>query len=185
MSKRRFKWLWIILALLFLFEAWFWDTCQAIWRGSFLYQYWKRFEPRFRVWLLEKPIWVSLCVFLIPILVIEPFQILCLWLIAEHYIFTGVMFLVIAKFIGLGLFAIAFDLTRDKLLTSPLLFKFYHVIMAWRLWAHELTQPYTELLRQTIHRLKVRLTTNSSLSHRIQHYKELLIRLRTRVRPPK
>jgi hypothetical protein len=156
-----------------LFEAWFWDTCQAIWRGSFLYQYWKRFEPRFRAWLLEKPIWISLCVFLIPILLIEPFQILCLWLIAEHYIFTGVMLLVIAKFIGLGLFAIAFDLTREKLLTSPLLFKFYHMIMAWRLWAHEL------------YRLKVRHTTNSSLSHRIQRYKELLIRLRARVRSPK
>ena len=185
MSKHKFKWLWIILALLFLFEAWFWDYCQSLWHNSALYLHWKRFEPRFRAWLFQKPVWVSLTVFLIPVIVIEPFQIFALSLMANHRLFAGVMILVLAKFIGLGFFAIVFDLTRAKLLTSPLISKAYLVIMAWRLWAHELTKPYAELIRTYIERMKLRVKSNAKFSARLQRYKQILIRLKARLHSQK
>lgn len=185
MSKRRLKWLWIILALLLLFEAWFWDSCQALWRQSALYLSWTRFGPRFRAWLFQKPLWVSLTVFLIPVIVIEPFQIFSLWLMANHHFFAGLMILLLAKFIGLGFFAIIFDLTRDKLLTSALISKLYHLIMAWRLWAHELTKPYAQVIRGYIDQLKIRARTSGAFSNHLRHYKQFLLRLKDRLKSQK
>jgi hypothetical protein len=83
-----------------------------------------------------------LVIFLIPVVIIEPMPTVCVYLIARGHLFLGIVGFVALKFLGLGLIAVLFDLTRDKLLSMPWFAWVYAKFVAFHAFAHALVAPY-------------------------------------------
>jgi hypothetical protein len=139
--RRLFKPLWVLLAVIFLIEAWLWDHLEPV-----VERVVARIPFRaFKHWLAEKistlsPA-VTLIVFVVPVILLFPLKLLGLWLLANEYWAGAVMLMVFAKFLGLGVTAFVFDVTRPKLLQMRWFAKLYEWILALRAKAAELVNP--------------------------------------------
>ena len=98
-----------------------------------------------------------LLIFIIPVIVILPFKLVALWLIAHGRIVLGVATFIAAKFAGVGVFAFLFDICRDKLLTMNWLRRIYDFVMSLRNWAHRLIDPYKAQFRELMASMRARL----------------------------
>ncbi len=138
---RLFKPLWVLLAVIFLIEAWLWDHLEPI-----VERVVARIPLRaFKHWLAEKISRLSpamtLIVFVVPLILLFPLKLVGLWLLAHEYWVSAVTMMVFAKFLGLGVTAFIFDLTRTKLLQMQWFAKIYAWLLALRAKAAELVNP--------------------------------------------
>ena len=152
--RRWLRPLWIVLALLFLLEAWLWDHLEPIVARVVAVVPWGRLKGWIKRTIEHLPPWAALGVFVVPFLVLLPLKFLEVYLIAtRNWLGVGVV-LVLAKLLGLGVTAFVFDATRDKLLQMA----WFHRLYDWMMWArdraHELTEPVRERLRQMAWLLK-------------------------------
>ena len=116
MPRRLLQPLWILLAIIFLIEAWLWDHLEPIvaWVVSAI--------PlrRFKQWLAERVDTLSpamtLIVFIVPVLPLFPLKLVGLWLLTHEYWMSAVFTILFAKLLGVGVTAFVFDVTRPKLL---------------------------------------------------------------------
>lgn len=147
---------WFVCAALFLIEAWLWDTF-----GGFLARLvaiipFAAFKRAIANGLARLPAPLALLVFVPPILMIEPFKVLGLWLIAKHHVIFGVLAFVAAKLLGVGLIAFLFDATRSKLLSMPWFARFYEWVLEIRTRARAIIEPYKLRLRAALAPFKAR-----------------------------
>ena len=139
--RRLFKPLWVLLAVIFLIEAWLWDHLEPI-----VERVVARIPLRaFKHWLTEKigalsPA-MTLIVFVVPAILLFPLKLLGLWLLAHEYWLSAVTMMVFAKFLGLGVTAFIFDVTRPKLLQMRWFATLYEWVLALRAKAAELVNP--------------------------------------------
>jgi hypothetical protein len=139
--RRLFKPLWVLLAVIFLIEAWLWDHLEPV-----VERVVARIPFRaFKHWLAENISALSpamtLIVFIVPAVLLFPLKLLGLWLLANEYWASAVTLMVFAKFLGLGVTAFVFDLTRPKLLQMRWFAKLYEWVLALRAKAAELVNP--------------------------------------------
>ncbi len=145
----------VILAGLFLIEAWLWEQFVAL--GRVLVSYFP--YETLKSWVAGKisalPPPAVVPIFILPILVILPFKLFGLWLIGHHhhFILGGLVFLA-AKMAGLAVTAFLYDLTKDKLM----MMKWFRIVAAKasavKVWAHDFVAPYKAVLRARITALK-------------------------------
>ena len=64
-----------------------------------------------------------------------------LWLLAHQYWMSAVTTLLFAKFVGVGVTAFVFDVTRPKLLEMAWFEKLYEFVLALRAKCHALVEP--------------------------------------------
>ena len=141
MPRRLLQPLWILLAIIFLMEAWLWDHLEPIvaWVVSAI--------PlrTFKQWLAERVDTLSpamtLIVFIVPVLPLFPLKLVGLWLLAHKYWFSAIFTIIFAKLLGVGVAAFVFDVTRPKLLEMGWFEKLYDFIIALRAKAKELVDP--------------------------------------------
>jgi hypothetical protein len=136
----------LVLAAIFLFEAWVWQLCVALGRRIAALIPWERLKLRVKAFIGRLPAPAALAIFLIPVAIIEPFKVVSLALIADGHWVLGVLGFVALKFVGFGLIAIVFDLTREKLLTMPWFVRVYEVFLWVETWAHRLIAPYKQMV---------------------------------------
>jgi hypothetical protein len=149
--KRLARPLWVALALVFLFEAWLWDTLQpVVWRIVNVIP-WGRIKPAFVQWVDRLSPRATLVVFVIPFIVLLPVKFLELWLLATRQWIAAVIVLVAAKLVGVGMTAFIFDATRDKLLQMAWFRRLYEFFLWARDWAHEKIAPVTRQVREWSH----------------------------------
>ena len=129
------------LAAVFLFETWIWEACVALGRQLAELLPWDELKSSVRRGIDGLPPPAALLVFLIPVAIVEPLKIFCLGLFAHHHYVLGVVGFIALKFIGFGLIAFVFDLTRDKLLSMPWFVVVYDKLMAFHAYAHDLMAP--------------------------------------------
>ena len=139
--RRLFKPLWVLLAVIFLIEAWLWDHLEPI-----VERVVARIPLRaFKHWIAEKIASLSpaltLVVFVVPVVLLFPLKLVGLWLLANEYWISAVTMMVFAKFLGLGVTAFVFDVTRPKLLQMQWFAKLYEWVLALRAKAAELVNP--------------------------------------------
>ena len=122
-----------ILALFVLFEEWLWDVLATIayWLSYLLHL------KRFDAWLSSLNPLPALCAFFIPLIIITPFNLLALFLLAHGAIIQGVVLEMIIKLIGTLLIARVFRLTKPALLTFSWFFWIYNTITSLLTWAHD------------------------------------------------
>ena len=76
---RLFKPLWVLLALVFLFEAWLWEHLRPLVAWVVGLIAWDRLKARVAAWIEHLPPYATLLVFLVPIILLFPVKLLRLW----------------------------------------------------------------------------------------------------------
>src|SRR3954454_10463044 len=139
--RRLLQPLWVLLAIVFLIEAWLWDRLEPI-VARFV-----ALIPlhEFKQWLAERVDTLSpamtLIVFIVPVIPLFPLKLVGLWLLAHEYWISAILTIVFAKFVGVGIAAFIFDVTRPKLLEMAWFEKLYEFVMGLRAKAKALIDP--------------------------------------------
>jgi hypothetical protein len=138
----------LLLAILFLFEAWVWDGCVAIARGLAALIPWTAFKARVKALIAFIPAPVVLVLVGVPFAFVELIKPVFLWIAATGHPIFGLSAYVIAQFVGVGVIAAMFDLTRDKLMEMPLFVWCYGKVMIFHDFADRLIAPYKEAAKR-------------------------------------
>jgi hypothetical protein len=146
--RRWLRPLWVILALLFLLEAWLWDHFQRIVARVVDFIPWSRLKERLSRGIENLPPWLTLIVFVIPFIVLLPLKFLEVYFITKRAWLAAGLILIVAKLLGLGVTAFIFDVTRDKLLQMAWFRRMYDWVIDLRDWAHDITGPVRDRMRQ-------------------------------------
>jgi hypothetical protein len=149
--KRLARPFWVVLALIFLFEAWLWDVLQPIVGRIVNVIPWGKIKPAFLRMVERLSPQATLVVFAIPFVVLLPVKVLEFWLLAHRQWVAAIIVLVSAKLVGLGLTAFIFEATKDKLLQMAWFRRVYEFFMWARDWAHEKIEPVKRRLREWSH----------------------------------
>lgn len=131
----------VLLAIIFVVEAWLWDHLKPIvgWFVSFVP--WERLKARIASAIEHLPPYATLLVFVIPAIVLFPLKLLGLWMLAHGYWLGALSVLALAKLVGVGVAAFIFEITRPKLLQLGWFRWFYEHMLVWLAWAHDLVDP--------------------------------------------
>lgn len=156
MLKKAF---WYALALGFLVEAWLWDKSAALLHAIVDRIPFVRFKAACARVVERLPPLAVVPIFLLPVIVLLPFKLAALWLLAQGALVMGGLAFLGAKIVSFGLAAFIFDLTRDKLLSMPWFARIYARVIGWRDWAHALVDPYKAEVRRAAHELRAAILT--------------------------
>jgi hypothetical protein len=144
----------LLLAAIFLFESWFWQGCIALGRRIVAIIPWDALKARIAALVARLPAPVVLIFFLVPVVIIEPMQTVCVYLTVRGHWLIGIVGFITLKFLGLGLIAVLFDLTREKLLSMPWFAWVYAKFVAFHAFAHALIAPYKEAVAKEMRGLR-------------------------------
>jgi hypothetical protein len=147
MMRRLLRPLWILLALVFLFEAWLWEHLRPIVAWVVARIAWARLKARAAAWIEHLPPYATLLVFLVPVVLLFPIKLIGLWLLAHGSWLGAMATLGLAKVVSMGVTAFIFDVTRPKLLQLPWFRWLYDHVMLWLDKAHALVDPIKAELR--------------------------------------
>ena len=147
MLRRLLQPIWVLLAIIFLIEAWLWDHLEPIvaWVVAAI--------PlrAFKHWLAERVDTLSpamtLIVFIVPVLPLFPLKMAGVWLLVHEYWLSGVFTFLFAKLVGVGITAFIFDVTQPKLMQLAWFRALYGRVMVWLAWAHGLIDPIKQQLQ--------------------------------------
>ena len=150
MMRRLLQPLWVLLAIVFLIEAWLWDHLEpVVARVVALIPL-----RALKLWLAEQVDTLSpamtLIVFAIPIITLFPLKLVGLWLLANEYWAGAFGMIVFAKFLGVGVTAFVFDVTKPKLLQMGWFRKIYDFINGLRVKAKALVDPVRLRIREIL-----------------------------------
>jgi hypothetical protein len=150
MLRRLLQPFWVLLAIVFLIEAWLWDHLEPIVARVVA---WIPLRE-FKAWLSDRVDALSpamtLIVFAVPVIPLFPLKLLGLWLLAQEYWLAAISTILFAKFAGVGITAFIFDVTRDKLLEMRWFEKLYDFILMIRARAKALVEPIKARIRDII-----------------------------------
>jgi hypothetical protein len=150
MMRRLLQPFWVLLAVIFLVEAWLWDHLEPVVERIVA---WIPFRA-FKQWLsgrieLLSPA-MTLIVFAVPVIPLFPLKLVGLWLLAHEYWLSAAVVIVLGKFVGVGVTAFIFDVTRTKLLEMTWFRKIYHFILVMRAKAAALVNPIKQRIREIL-----------------------------------
>jgi hypothetical protein len=150
MMRRLLRPFLILLALVFLFEAWLWGHLAPIVGWIVARIPWATFKARVAAAIERLPPYPTLLVFLIPVILLLPLKVVGFWMLAHGFWLGAMAVLSLAKVVSLGVTAFIFDLTRPKLLELPWFRWLYEHMIVWLAWAHELADPIKERIRRSL-----------------------------------
>jgi len=141
MLRRLLQPIWVLLAVIFLIEAWLWDHLEPIVARVVA----KLPLRAFKQWLADRVDALSpamtLIVFIVPVIPLFPLKLVGLWLLTHEYWMSAIFTIIVAKLLGVGVTAFVFDVTRSKLLEMGWFEKLYEFVMALRAKAAALVEP--------------------------------------------
>jgi hypothetical protein len=141
MLRRLLQPLWVLLAIVFLIEAWLWDHLEPIVARIVAMIPLRAFKQ----WLADRVDTLSpamtLIVFIVPVLPLFPLKLVGLWLLTHEYWTSAIFTILFAKFAGVGITAFIFDVTRPKLLEMAWFERLYEFVLSLRAKAKELVEP--------------------------------------------
>jgi len=141
MLRRLLQPIWVLLAVIFLIEAWLWDHLEPIvaWVVA------KIPLQAFKTWLAERVDTLSpamtLFVFIVPVIPLFPLKLIGFWLLAHEYWMSAVFTILFAKLLGVGVAAFVFDVTRPKLLEMAWFERLYEFVLKLRAKATAMVDP--------------------------------------------
>src|SRR5580700_6955326 len=141
MMRRLLQPIWVLLAVIFLIEAWLWDHLEPI-----VARVVELIPLRaFKQWLAERVDTLSpamtLIVFIVPVIPLFPLKLVGFWLLAHEYWLSAIATILFAKIVGVAILAFVFDVTRSKLLEMRWFEALYDFVIELRAKANELVEP--------------------------------------------
>jgi hypothetical protein len=144
--------LWVLLALVFLFEAWLWEHLRPVVAWIVDRIAWAKLKARVASAIEHLPPYPTLLVFLVPVILLFPLKLAGLWMLAHGSWLGAMAVLALAKVMSMGVTAFIFDVTRPKLLQLPWFRWLYDHVMVWLARAHALIDPIKAELKGWIDR---------------------------------
>jgi hypothetical protein len=141
------RWLLILVALVFLLEAWLWEHLSPLVAWLVARLPLRKLKEQIAASIANLSPVATLIVFMIPVLLLVPLKFLEFWLLAKHQWLAAIAVLIFAKLMGLGVTAFIFDVTRPKLLQLAWFRWLYEHVLIWLAWAHALVDPIKERIR--------------------------------------
>ena len=140
----------IVLAIIFLVEAWLWRHLEPI-----VERIVARIPLRaLKAWVAgtirKLPPAATLIVFVVPFIVLFPLKLVGLWLLAHKQWFAAGMIIVLAKLVGLAVTAFVFEVTKPKLLKLNWFRWLYEHVLVWLDWARQLVAPIRRRIRRML-----------------------------------
>jgi len=139
--RRLLQPIWVLLAVIFLIEAWLWDHLEPIVARVVALIPLRAFKQ----WLADRVDTLSpamtLIVFIVPVIPLFPLKLVGFWLLTHEYWLSAIVTIIFAKFLGVGVAAFIFDVTRPKLLEMQWFETLYEFIMGLRAKAAALVDP--------------------------------------------
>lgn len=157
MPTRLTKFLWTLLAAIFLIEAWLWDVLGGAVRRIVATLPLAALRQALQKMIDTMPATFALALFIIPVIVILPFKIAGLALIAGGRVLLGGCVFLMAKTVGLGVTAFIFGVCHARLMTLGWFARLYDRVIAIRDWAHAKVDPYKAALRARVASLRAML----------------------------
>ncbi|CAN5226409.1 hypothetical protein BH10PSE11_BH10PSE11_36060 [soil metagenome] len=154
--RRLLRPLWVLLALIFLLEAWLWDRVEPViaWVVALIPL------PRLKAWLADRVEHLSpgltLIVFAVPFIVLFPLNLAAAWLLAHKYFVGATALIVLQKILGVGIVAFVFDVTREKLLQMNWFRRIYEFVLDLRVRALAVVAPFKLAVQQWMKRFRRR-----------------------------
>ncbi len=173
--RRLVRVFWVILAIIFLFEAWLWAQLAPIVAFIVALLPLHAVKAKIAAAIEGLPPALTLIVFIIPAAILLPIKLSAIWLFHHHHWLAGIAVLVFAKLAGLGVTAFIFEVTRPKLMQMAWFARLYDLVMRGLAWAHAMVDPIKRRLRKYVHMLRPR---NAGRFYR--HF----MRVRRRMRHP-
>jgi hypothetical protein len=150
MMRRLLQPVWVLLAVIFLIEAWLWDHLEPVVARVVALIPLRAFKQ----WLAERVDTLSpamtLIVFLVPVIPLFPLKLIGLWLLTHEYWLAAFVTIVFGKFLGVGVTAFIFDVTRSKLLEMRWFERLYEFVLALRATAAALVDPVKRRIRDIL-----------------------------------
>jgi hypothetical protein len=140
----------ILLAIVFLIEAWLWDKLEPVVAYFVRVIPLARIKSAFASWAEDLSPPATLLLFLLPQAVIIPIKLLEFWLFLNGQWISGFLALVLSKLVFLGTAAFVFDMTRDKLLQLDWFRGLYNYVIWLRDAAKELIDPIRQRIQRRI-----------------------------------
>jgi hypothetical protein len=150
--RRVLKPLLILLALIFLIEAWLWEHLRPLIAAVVNVVAWDRLKRRLARLIEWLPPWAVLIVFVVPFVVLLPLKFLEVYFLVHREWLGAIFVLVLAKLLGLGVTAFIFDVTRPKLLQMAWFHQLYELTLYWLDKAHALIDPIKLSIRRAMRR---------------------------------
>ena len=141
---------WVLLAVIFLIEAWLWDHLEPIvaWVVALIPM------RTFKQWLTERVDTLSpamtLIVFIVPVIPLFPLKLIGLYLLTHEYWLSAIATILFAKLLGVGVAAFVFDVTKEKLLEMAWFEAMYEFIIGLRAKATALVEPVKRRILETL-----------------------------------
>ena len=146
--------LWLLLALLFLLEAWLWDHLQPLVARLVALIPLAALKRGIARLVASLPPWAVLFVFVVPLIALLPLKFLEVYFLARRQWLLAAAVILFVKLVGVGVTAFIFDVTRDKLMQMAWFRRLYAWVMWVRDWAHAQTEPIRQRVRQIVWLLK-------------------------------
>src|SRR6202048_3109180 len=150
MMRRLLQPVWVLLAIIFLIEAWLWDHLEPIVAGFVALIPLRSFKQ----WLAERVDTLSpamtLVVFIVPVIPLFPLKLVGFWLLTHEYWMSAIATILFAKLLGVGVAAFVFDVTRPKLLERSWFETLYEFVMALRAKATALVEPFKQKILEIL-----------------------------------
>jgi hypothetical protein len=150
MLRRLLQPVWVLLAIIFLIEAWLWDHLEPIVARVVA----AIPLAEFKEWLTERVDALSpamtLIVFAVPIIPLFPLKLVGLWLLTHEYWMSAMFTILLAKLLGVGVTAFVFDVTRDKLLEMAWFERLYDFVLTIRARATALVEPVKQRIKDLL-----------------------------------
>src|SRR3954466_6661044 len=150
MMRRLLQPVWILLAIVFLIEAWLWDHLEPVVARIVAALPLQRLKQWLAARVAELSPAMTLVVFVVPVLPLFPLKLVGLWLLTHEYWTSAVFTIVFAKLLGVGVTAFVFDVTRDKLMEMAWFERLYDLVLKLRAKAAELVDPVKRRIRELI-----------------------------------
>src|SRR5262245_4631883 len=160
----------VLLALVFLFEAWLWDNLAPIVHWIVARIPLRAIKEKLAAWIEALPPTATLVVFIVPVITLLPVKILGLWMLAHGYWLGALGMLALAKVVSLGVTAFIFDLTRPKLVQMDWFRALYDHVLRGLAWAHDLVDPVKRRVKSVLRMFSPRRASRTmKLLRRIRH----------------
>jgi len=148
----------ILLAIVFLIEAWLWRHLEPVVERIVAWLPLRAVKARLAGIIRKLPPAATLVVFVVPVVTLFPLKVLGLWLLAHKYWIAAGGVLVFAKLVGVAVTAFVFQVTRPKLLQLRWFRWLYDHVLIGLDWAHRLVAPVRRLVRRLLRILRAKQT---------------------------
>ena len=88
--------------------------------------------------------------FIVPVIPLFPLKLVGFWLLTHEYWLSAILTIIFAKFLGVGVTAFIFDVTRPKLLEMAWFETLYEFVIGLRARAMALVDPIKLRIMQTL-----------------------------------